>query len=462
MPSFTRENSRKLVEKFESEIKFNFSNEEIEQLARETNFVQRSSRISGVIFLELLVFNNENLKSLSLNDMTITLKQKHGVDVSKQSLQERFNSHALLFLKKFLENIIKDRIVIDSKLVEMNDYNRILIKDSVCFQIDDSFSTYYPGSGGSGSKASIRIQLEYDLLTGTINDLSINAFNDQDAKNSEETIELVEEGDLVIRDLAYMGLSVLKRIGEKQAFFICRLNPTTKVYEKYGRDFVELQFAKLLKYMKKNNISLIEKNIYLGLSKKVNCRLVIGTLPQNVVDERIRKARENNKKKGRGEPSEEYKSRCHFNLFVTNTDPEQVPAKNVILFYKLRWQIELIFKIWKSLCGIEKVKKVSKYRLECYIYAKLIFIALGWKIVWQTAKMLYSEKKKALSYYKAFKTLLRNKLDEFYSVLRSGKNEVMGFLFDFYQISSRHHLLESRLNKPNSLEILLGCLNVNL
>lgn len=458
---FTRENSRKLVEKFESQIKINFSDEEIEQLAKETNFVQRSSKISGNLFLELLVFNNENLKYLSLNDMAITLKEKHRVDVTKQSLQERFNSYSLLFLKKFLEKIIKDQIVIDSELGDISYYNRILIKDSVCFQIDDSFSAYYPGSGGSGSKASVRIQFEYDLLTGTINDLSINAFNDQDAKNSEQTIELVEEGDLVIRDLAYMGLKVLQRIKKKQAFFICRLNPTTKVYENNGAGFVELQFANLLKYMKKNNIKLIEKSVYLGQAMKVNCRLIIGTLPQNVVNERIRKARENNKKKGRGEPSDEYKSRCHFNLFVTNTDPEQVSAKNVILFYKLRWQIELIFKIWKSLCGIEKVKKVNRYRLECYIYAKLIFIALGWKIVWQTAKMLFSEKKKALSYYKAFKTLLRHKLDEFYSVLKSGKNMVMVFLFDFYEISSRHHLLERKRNKPNSLEILLGCLNVN-
>ena len=48
----------------------------------------------------------------------------------------------------------------------------------------------------------MRIQFEYDLLKGQINDLSVNAFNDQDTTNSTETLELTREKNLIIRDLA--------------------------------------------------------------------------------------------------------------------------------------------------------------------------------------------------------------------------------------------------------------------
>ena len=426
-------------------------------MARETNFVQRKNKITGSLFLELIVFNNESLKSQSLNDMAVTLKEKHCIDITKQSLQERFNCHALLFLKKFLEKIMQDQIDREFKLVAMNNFSRILIKDSVCFQIHNSLATHFPGSGGSGSKAAVRIQFEYNILTGTINDLSINAFNDQDVKDSQRTIGLVEEGDLIIRDLAYMIIPVLSEINQRSAYFICRLRPTTNVYEKCGDQFQLIKFSKLLKYMNKNGINSIEKDVYVGNDCKLNCRLVIDLLPQKIVNERIRKAVENNKKKGRSEPSKEYKCRCHFNLFITNTDQSQVPFENVILFYRLRWQIELIFKIWKSLCNIEKVKKVNRCRLECYIYAKLIFIMLSWQIVWRIAKMLYILDKKALSYYKAFKTLLRHKIDKLYTILKS-ENDVIGdFMLDFYKTSLKHHLLESKSNKMNSLEILLNC-----
>jgi hypothetical protein len=62
---------------------------------------------------------------------------------------------------------------------------------------------------------------------------------------------------------------------------------------------------------------------------------------------------------------------------------------NIRSFYRLRWQIELIFKIWKSIGKIRAVKKVKQPRLECYVYAKLIFIVLGWQLLWRVAKVLY-------------------------------------------------------------------------
>jgi len=78
----------------------------------------------------------------------------------------------------------------------------------------------------------VRIQFEYDLLAGTINDLSLNAFNNQDAKNAVATVDLISEGDLIIRDLAYVGLEALKGVAKQMAYYLCRLNPNVTVYEK--------------------------------------------------------------------------------------------------------------------------------------------------------------------------------------------------------------------------------------
>ena len=97
-------------------------------------------------------------------------------------------------------------------------------------------------------------------------------------------------------------------------------------------------------------------------------------MPETEVNERLRKARANNKRKGRGELTAEYVARAHLNLFITNTKSDVVLTNRVWNLYQLRWQIELIFKIWKSICDIEKVKKVKKSRPECYIYSKLILM----------------------------------------------------------------------------------------
>jgi hypothetical protein len=431
----------------------------LEELARATKFVQREGKIDGCIFLDLIVFNSENLKEQSLNDLSIKLNHDYGIEITKQALHDRFNGHALCFLKKALEQLLKQQLPSESLLPEYHVFNRILIKDSVCFQLDESLASYYPGSGGDGSEAAIRIQFEYDLLSGNINDLSINAFNDQDSKDSIATIEKCTKGDLIVRDLAYMNLEVLRKIIELiDACFLCRLSPSVNVYEKKHGRFEKLDFLKIFNYMKNNDFTVIEKTAYLGSIDKLQVRLIIHLLPEDIVNKRLRKAIKNSKKKGRGTLGKEYKRRLSLNLFITNASVKQIPLENVWPLYRLRWQIELIFKIWKSICHIEKVKKVKKHRLECYIYSKLIFIVLGWRILRRIAREVFVRTGKAISYFKAFKTLLHIKLDELRTRIMSEQQDLKDFMIEFYNISINKHLLEKKKYKPTSLEYLLNFL----
>jgi len=424
-------------------------------LAREAGFIERKSKLNGSLFLDLLVFNSENLKSQSLNDLSIILKDKHGVEIKKQSLHERFNANALDFLKGALEKMLQKQLAF-KRFPGLERFKRILVKDSTCFQIDPSLALNFPGSGGHGSKAAVRIQFEYDLLCGRINDLSVNPFNKQDAENSIMTMELTNEGDLIIRDLAYMSIKALKRIVKRSAFYLCRVNPIVKIYEKIDGAYEEMNFRAMRKHMKKNGISSMEKTVYLG-AEKFKTRFIIYLMPEREVEKRLRNAHKINKKKGRKNlPTKEYLARAYFNLFITNASKRQISTKMVWPVYTLRWQIELIFKIWKTICGIEKVKKVKKNRLECYLYAKLILIVLGWKIIWKTAQNLFRAENKPLSYYKAFKTLLWEKLYDMRRVCLFEKSNMREFMNHFYEISKTNHLLEKRQQKQRSFDILLG------
>ena len=158
----------------------------------------------------------------------------------KKILHERFNQSAVTFIKDALERLIRTQLDVEPYLLDLEGINRILIKDSVCFQIHESLSTDYPGSGGAGSPASMRIQFEYDLLCRKINDLSLNAFNDQDATNAVSTSDLLSAGDLIVRDLAYVGLTALKGSIKKAAYFLCRASPGVNVYELIGDQYNEM------------------------------------------------------------------------------------------------------------------------------------------------------------------------------------------------------------------------------
>jgi hypothetical protein len=411
------------------------------------------------MFLSLIIFNSNSLLDESLNDLTIALDKKYGVDISKQGIDDRFNAYAVQFLRAALESLLQQQLTEKISFRNCLEFKRILIKDSVCFQIDESLVEHYPGSGGSGSKANVRIQFEYDLLDGKIVDLSLNAFNDQDAKNSVLTLDVVNDGDLIVRDLAYMHLESLQGIIDRIGHFLCRLNTQAKVYQERDGKMIALDFPAIVKAMRQHNIRKTEETVFIGKNQELQVRLFIYLLPESVYNERMRKANKVAESKGR-QLSKEYKARAGLNLFITSAPEELINVETAWQIYTLRWQIELTFKVWKSLCKIDKVKKVKKDRLECYIWSKLLLIVLCWRVVWFTGMLLRRHYGKNISYFKAFKTLMHD-VATLKKIFVDGTIALESYLVEFLLLSSKKHLLEKKKGRENySPEVLFRSLTI--
>ncbi len=59
---------------------------------------------------------------------------------------------------------------------------------------------------------------------------------------------------------------------------------------------------------------------------------------------------------------------------MTNIPEESLAATEMATLYKLRWEIELVFKSFKSNFQVDIIKGHSKNRVECFIISKLIAI----------------------------------------------------------------------------------------
>ena len=67
----------------------------------------------------------------------------------------------------------------------------------------------------------------------------------------------------------------------------------------------------------------------------------------------------------------------NWSIFITNIPSEILNFSDVFRVYKLRWQIELLFKLYKSQVEIDKFKsKVNQSKVLCEFYAKLIAIII--------------------------------------------------------------------------------------
>jgi len=124
-------------------------------------------------------------------------------------------------------------------------------------------------------------------------------------------------------------------------------------------------------------------------------------LPEDIKAEKLRKANRAAKREGR-KLGQSTISRIGLNVFVTNLDEDELPKEQVWYVYRLRWQIELIFKVWKSVASVNKVKKAKRERIESHLFGKLLWVFLGWGIYWKIVGQI-ENKKIAVSFNKMMK-----------------------------------------------------------
>ncbi len=63
-------------------------------------------------------------------------------------------------------------------------------------------------------------------------------------------------------------------------------------------------------------------------------------------------------------------------VYFTNLTSAQASLTEIIALYRLRWQIELLFKLWKQSGALEEWRSHKPYRRLCELYAKLIGVVV--------------------------------------------------------------------------------------
>uniref|UniRef100_UPI003F6F5C71 transposase n=1 Tax=Algoriphagus sp. TaxID=1872435 RepID=UPI003F6F5C71 len=126
--------------------------------------------------------------------------------------------------------------------------------------------------------------------------------------------------------------------------------------------------------------------------------------------------------------TEKFKTRAKLNIVVTNVPIEMLKGQDVRKVYALRWQIELIFKTWKSLATIDEFNTNNIHRFESQLYGKLIWIILTINLfnwvqqqiktqenrlcsIWKYFSLIQSipdQLIKAIKCFKKFKALIKN------------------------------------------------------
>ena len=338
--------------------------------------------------------------------------------LSKQALDKRFNKHSVEFMKEiFVRFLYAQNSTLTSLEHTLRTYfDRVIINDSTSFILPKEFKRKFPGSGGSGSPSSIKIQLQYDLLTGSFMNVDIFSGIKTDVEYLKTMKKYKNNKDLKLADLGYFKIDYLKRIDKSGTSFISKVKSNTSLYiknpnpEKYkvgtikkSSEYIKIDIIKLVDPLASGET--IELNdIYIGSKKYFQSRLIITKLTKENKEKRVFNHIEGVRKK-RLTLSQRRLDFNSVNAYITNVPSDIIASNQVHEIYSLRWQIEIIFKVWKSIFKINQVKKVRLERFMCCLYGRLIALLLSSTIVFTFKSIILEEDKKEISELKAFGNL---------------------------------------------------------
>lgn len=206
-----------------------------------------------------------------------------------------------------------------------------------------------------------------------------------------------------INDLGYFSLAQFASWEKNGTYHLSRLSNSVNVYLLEEDD----KAINLPQYINKefSNCNVIDLIVFIGTNERIPIRLVIYRLPQEIVSERRRKANAAAKKKGRT-LRKEYMEWLEFSFFITNVQKEIWRPEIIGTIYRIRWQIELIFKNWKSLLNIDILKGTRPERIQCIIYARLLCMVIITNIFSYVSSYAWVTSKRDVSFHKVISMLL--------------------------------------------------------
>jgi hypothetical protein len=348
-----------------------------DELARRCGFVKRKRKITGANFAQTVVFT-AMADSDAPKSRAQVIAAAVGLNASRQALDKRFDARGAEFLRELLRLAVAEMVATPVALPLLQRFTAVEVLDSSIVALPDALAdTYRGGHNGrsptTGPQASVKLTVGLDLNSGTLRGPELSAGRAGDLK-APLAAAAPPVGGLPLADLNDFDVKKFARWQGCGAYWLSRLKSGPKVHDERGRRI------DLVAYLRAAAAD-VDVAIRLGSQQRLACRLIARRVPAEVAELRRRRFLEKCADRG-NRPSALSLALCDWTIVVTNVPRELLSVEEAVALARLRWQIELIFKLWKSGGGIDEYRSSKPQSALCEVYGKLLAqVVRHWVIV---------------------------------------------------------------------------------
>jgi hypothetical protein len=354
------------------------------KVGESTGFIKRVRAFTGSTFAQTIILGQLQEGEISLNDLAVFAR--HGrVNVSPQAIDKRFNEKTASFFQELLNAAFTQVVAADPVAIPLlESFSEVIVEDSTTFSLPDELEEIWRGCGDAigGSKAAFKVQVRWDLLRGGFKGQELTNGRVPDTK-SPLAMNRRQRRSLRIADLGYFDTLQFQKENEAGEYWISRLKvgENLLLFDEAGNP---LDLYKLVSTFAGRNS--YECNIQVSATRRLPARLIAFPVPEEVAIKRRTSHKQKAAKHGR-KASKKILDLCGWTLILTNIPGEELSHQEALVLLRARWQIELLFKLWKQYGQADVSRSKNPWHLLCDFYAKLVgMIIVHWMMIvgcWQ-------------------------------------------------------------------------------
>lgn len=248
----------------------------------------------------------------------------------------------------------------------------VLAKIGLHVRLIDATTVSEPGSTGT----DWRLHVGYDPAKGAIDSVQVTD------KHGGEGLDraAAEAGDLILGDRAYASSEKIWALAAAGAHTLIRIgHQAVRMFDEAGKQVDPLAFARQRRPNPGRPPRLESRTVWLQGEDgpPLEARLIVVRKSREAANRERGRIRAEAKRKGKGkEPTQRTLDAAAYTFLLTTLPEVRASDEEIADLYRLRWQIELLFKRLKSLLNLDALRAKNQALARSYLLGKLIAAVL--------------------------------------------------------------------------------------
>lgn len=340
-----------------------------------------------------------------------------GDNLTRQAIDKRFTHHTMAFLEAMLSEVL-------------------------CLQVEDIHAqqgllSYFNGVyivDGTRLTCGEKLLTRLNLQTGcaTFERIGVNVHDN----GVELAHQRLPKGALRLADLGFFDLTHFEQDNLDRIYWISRYKTGTYLLSPHTKHAIDL-----LSHLQQHKCLYMP--VLVGKDKQVPAYLVAQRVSEQTAQQRRDKHIHRSQRKQQA-VSNAYLDLSEWTIYLTNIPDLETEA--IFALAQMRWQIENVFKLWKSEMGLDLPQSKDPIRQYCLFLAKVIAIWLI-HVLMSVAPQVNRSWKRALR-------VIRQHILHAFSALKS-LEEWLIFLHQLAMHLQQLIAMDKRKKRPLSFQALL-------